>query len=640
MPPAWQKALGALGLGYAGWKIVDGKYNLSADFALLPKVSVLSATTKFLKEPGAGMPKQWYATLRKAGQAEKVMFISADDGRHVTFGEVEELSNRVAQWALAQGLKPGDSVALMMDNRPEYMPVWLGLAKVRVIASLINTNTKGKPLIHAITIASCKYAIFGTEHAAVGSEVAGDLRNSGVASIWSFGLGSPAGIAKPDFCDASLDEALPQLPATPVDEQLWMSVNAADPCYYIYTSGTTGLPKACKVSHARLLTSTSLLQICEVTEKDVIYGSGMPLYHSAANLGVLAVVKMGGTYIIRSKFSASNHWKDCAQYNATVMQYIGELCRYLLATPAGPDDSKHKVRIAVGNGLRPEIWNEFQQRFTISEIGEFYGATEGNAACLNHCKNFQGQGAMGRAGGLTQLARPMYIVKFDVENELPIRDANGFCITCKANEPGELVAPIRKIQTATGEMDDFEGYTSKEASEKKILRDVFKKGDSFFRTGDLVRKDAKGYYYFVDRIGDTFRWKGENVSTMEVSEVVSSFPGVIDANVYGAAVQGKDGRACMVAMTLEPGASLDPVSFATHCRANLPPYAMPLFIRFLPNDINLTGTFKHQKTEYRNEGCDPAKVTDRMWWYDIAKSSYEPFGPDQYAEITAGRSKL
>merc|ERR1712048_1357392 len=220
---------------------------------------------------------------------------------------------------------------------------------------------------------------------------------------------------------------------------------------------------------------------------------------------------------------------------------------------------------------------------------------------------------------------------------MPVRNENGFCVECDLNEPGELISAITTVKTAEGEVDDFEGYTSKDATEKKILRDVFKKGGRFFRTGDLLKKDSKGYFYFVDRIGDTFRWKGEHVSTMEVSEVLSTFPGIVDANVYGAAVPGKDGRACMVALTLEDGASIDPKEFATYCKANLPSYSIPVFIRFLEEDINLTGTLKHQKVEYRNQGCDPAGITDQMWWYVPANSNFEPYGQEQYAEITEGR---
>eukprot|EP00401_Gymnodinium_catenatum_P063978 CAMPEP_0117532882 /NCGR_PEP_ID=MMETSP0784-20121206/39599_1 /TAXON_ID=39447 /ORGANISM="" /LENGTH=642 /DNA_ID=CAMNT_0005329293 /DNA_START=42 /DNA_END=1970 /DNA_ORIENTATION=+ len=638
--PSWQKALAAFASSYVGWKVVDGKYNVSADLAMLPKLMKFKAVIDFLKTPGAGIPKLWYQTLSKPGQADKVMFIAAEDGRQMTFGEVEALSNRVAHWALSVGLKPGDVVALMMDNRLEYVPVWLGLAKVRVITTLINTSTKGKSLVHAIAVANSSMAIFGTEHATQAAEVADSLRGAGVAKLLSYGAGSPAGLDKPDFCDASFDDVISSQPTTPVDDALRMATKAAEPCLYIYTSGTTGLPKACKLSHIKVMVLTLLGVAFEVMPEDIIYGSGMPLYHSAATIGVTSCINIGCSMVIRAKFSASQQMEECAKYKATAMQYIGELCRYLLAAPPRASDKAHNVRIAFGNGLRPEIWDDFQRRFGVPEIGEFYGATEGNIATFNHCKNYQGQGAIGRAGSLTLKVKPMSIVKFDVDNEVLLRSAQGFCVECEPDEPGELIGLIKKYITADGEVDDFEGYTNDEATEKKIARNVFKKGDAYFRTGDLVRRDRKGYYYFVDRIGDTFRWKGENVSTMEVSEILSSFPGIVDAIVYGVQIPGKDGRACMVAVTMEPETSLDSQRFSTYCRANLPSYAIPVFVRFPSNQINLTGTFKHQKVEYRNEGCDPSKIKDSMLWYNTATSLFEPYGAEQFAQITSGRAKL
>jgi acyl-CoA synthetase (AMP-forming)/AMP-acid ligase II len=304
---------------------------------------------------------------------------------------------------------------------------------------------------------------------------------------------------------------------------------------------------------------------------------------------------------------------------------------------------KHNLRIAIGNGLRPEIWDKFQRGFNVPEILEFYGATEGAGVLTNYCKNYEGQGAVGWQGAISKLIMPSTIVKFDVEKDAPYRDPQtGFCVETAIEEPGELLNPIRDMTTtAEGKTSNFEGYTSKEATEKKTLRDVFKKGDYWYRSGDLLRKDAKGYFYFVDRIGDTFRWKGENVSTMEVSEVLSSFEGVVDANVYGVEVPGKDGRACMVAITVSGENTIDPNLLATYCRANLPPYAIPLFIRFLAEDINLTGTFKHQKVDYRNQGCDPSKIQpDEVWWYNIEIGSYEPYTSEIYSKIAAGQSKL
>jgi acyl-CoA synthetase (AMP-forming)/AMP-acid ligase II len=235
------------------------------------------------------------------------------------------------------------------------------------------------------------------------------------------------------------------------------------------------------------------------------------------------------------------------------------------------------------------------------------------------------------------------IVKFNVEDDDVVRDPKtGLCIECDYDEVGELVAPIRTLDTANGKMENFEGYTNKEATEKKILRDVFAKGDQYFRSGDLLRRDAKGYFYFVDRIGDTFRWKGENVSTMDVSEVISSLPGVVDANVLGVQVQGKDGRAGVVVLTTEEGTEANAdfrQQLATHCKKNLPPYSIPVFVR-LCTEVNVTGTFKHQKVEYRNQGCDPSAISDEMWWYNAATSNYEPYGSEEYTRIIGGHSKL
>lgn len=632
--PAWQKGVGALGLGYAGWKLLDGKLNLTSDLDFVRRAGpVMGKLQRKIGSPGYGIVKMWYDTLAET-PANKTMLVLAADGSTMTFGDVEAMSNRVAHWAISKGLKCGDVVSLDLENCMEYFPIWLGLGKVGIPTAMINTSIKGKPLVHAITTANCVASIFGVEHAEAVAGVAADLRSAGVRHIASFGGSIPD-------ADGSLSDALSSFPGTPVDEALRKGVKASDPVIFIYTSGTTGLPKACVIPAPRLALMTALPQMLNCGADDIIYGSGLPLYHSAANLGLVHAVQRGATYIIRKKFTATQQWEDCAKYGATAMQYIGELCRYLLAVPPGKFDQAHKLRIAFGNGLRPEIWDEFQKRFNIPEIGEFYGATEGNGALLNYCRNYEGQGAVGRAGALANLVLPMSIVKFDVENEVPVRDpATGFCIRCDFNEPGELIVPIKKLKTADGELEDFQGYTNKEATDKKLLMDVFKKGDKYFRTGDLLRKDSKGYFYFVDRIGDTFRWKGENVSTMEVSEIVSAFPGIVDANIYGVEVPGKDGRACMAAITLKVGEELDAVNFSTYCRGNLPLYSVPLFIRFLEEDINLTGTLKHQKVEYRSQGCDPSKIKDKMWWFDISKGQYAPYGHEQFASITQGQSKL
>lgn len=636
-------AMAAIGLSYAGWKYMDNKYNISADMQFLKNAGPsFGKNAKIQKAPGGSVVMLWYDTLSQPGQTQKTMFIDTEGDRVFTYADIEELSNRVANFAMSQGWKPGSAVAIHMDNCPEYVAVWLGLSKVGIAAALINNNQKGKALVHAVTEAKSVGLIFGTAYVDDYAAVVDDLRSKGVNCLASYGYGATAGAAKPDIADVSLQDALKTQDTAAVD---WMKIRESckvtDACVYIYTSGTTGLPKACNVSHVRMLNFSGIMAGLAVKGDDVIYGSGMPMYHSAANLGVMALFATGCAMISRPKFSATNHFAECGKYKATVMQYIGELCRYLLSNPEGGADKAHNLRLAVGNGLRPEIWDQFQRRFNIREIGEFYSATEGNAVTINHCMNYEGQGAIGRAGLILSKVMPMNIVKFDVESEQPIRGKDGLCMECGPDEQGELVAPIKKIPGT--EVDNFEGYTSAEATAKKVLNDVFVKGDRFFRTGDLIKKDRKGYYYFVDRIGDTFRWKGENVSTMEVSEVLSAFPGIVDANVYGVPVPGKDGKACMVVVTLEEGtSSLDMDKLAIYCRANLPSYAIPVFLRFLAASLNSTGTFKHQKVEYRNEGCDPAKIKgdDKLFWYSPSKKNYEPYGPEQFADISGGRAKL
>jgi len=318
-----------------------------------------------------------------------------------------------------------------------------------------------------------------------------------------------------------------------------------------------------------------------------------------------------------------------------VIQYIGELCRYLVGAPKQKNDAENNVRIAIGNGLRPEIWDEFQDRFNIAEVGEFYGSTEGNTALLNHCTHKRHRGSVGHTGPILTKLYKVKLVKFDIEKEEPIRGKDGFLIDVQPGEPGELLGEIVEGDPVRG----FDGYhDNKEATNKKIYRDAFKKGDIYFRTGDLLKRDKDGYWYFVDRIGDTFRWKGENVSTTEVAEVVSTFPGVSEVNVYGIEVPGQpDGRACMAAMIFEDNLDFD--GLAKHCKERLPVYAMPLFIR-KEKAIEITSTFKHQKVHLRQQGCDPTKVKDPLWWYDPKQGTYKPFGQKENEHLQQGRAKL
>jgi fatty-acyl-CoA synthase len=315
------------------------------------------------------------------------------------------------------------------------------------------------------------------------------------------------------------------------------------------------------------------------------------------------------------------------KYEATAFQYIGELCRYLLNSPPHPDERRHKLRVCIGNGLRPEVWEPFRTRFGIPRILEFYGATEGNVAFMN----FDGKvGAVGRLPGFMSRLTGTRLVRYDVAKDEHVRGPDGFCVPCKPGEVGEAIGKI-------SERLRFEGYTSREATEKKVLRDVFEKGDAYFRTGDLLRADADDYVYFVDRIGDTFRWKGENVATSEVAEVMTVCPGVREVNVYGVAIAGHDGRAGMAAVVVDD--DFDAERLAAHVVRELPSYARPLFVR-IQTEIEVTGTFKHRKVDLVTEGFDPSRVGDPLLFFDAERGSYVPLDVELHGRILGGGVRI
>jgi fatty-acyl-CoA synthase len=331
---------------------------------------------------------------------------------------------------------------------------------------------------------------------------------------------------------------------------------------------------------------------------------------------------------LRKRFSASAFWDDVRRYNASHFQYIGEFCRYLLNQPPRDDDRDHRIRLAIGNAQRPDNWEQYQSRFGIDEIVEFYGATEGNTFFAN----FDGKvGSVGRPPA--KFMSNARLLRYDVDADTHIRDEKGLCIECDPDEPGELVGQINDG------LGRFEGYTSKEATDKKVLRDVFESGDAWFRTGDLLRHDQEGYYYFVDRIGDTFRWKGENVSTQEVAEILSAFPGMETINVYGVEVAGQDGRAGMAGVNLAQGIEFDPAAFHAHATGSLPSYAVPIFVRLVGAD-DLTGTFKLRKVDLKQEGYDLTKIQDPLFVRDSEQATYIPLSAEIAGEIDAGRRRL
>ena len=577
-----------------------------------------------LTAPIANNPRRIFSTVidklaEKFGEAPALL----SDRERLTYRALAQRSNRYARWALDQGLAKGDAVCLFMPNRPEYMAIWLGITRVGGVVSLLNTNLAGPSLAHCINIVAPKHIIVATELIDPLTAALQDL--AGAASIWAHGAGGG------EF--PRIDRDIERRGDEKMSDAECRSPTIEDRALYIYTSGTTGLPKAANVSHARLMQwSHWFAGMMNTCSNDRMYNC-LPMYHSVGGvLATGAVLAGGGSVVIREKFSAREFWSDVIRWDCTLFQYIGELCRYLLHTETFPHETEHRIRMCCGNGLRADVWNDFQSRFRIPQILEFYAATEGNVSLFN----IEGKpGAIGRIPSFLAHRFPATLVKFDVENDTPTRNEQGFCMRCAPNEVGEAVGKLLKDPSNVGSR--FEGYTSKEASEKKILRNVFEPGDAWFRTGDLMRKDEKGYFYFVDRIGDTFRWKGENVATSEVSEAICTFPGVKEANVYGVAIPGTDGRAGMAALVTDH--ELDLGAFRTHLVDRLPEYARPLFLR-IRNEMEVTATFKHTKNDFVRQGCDPEATADVIYFNDAESRAFVRLDKPLYDRIQTGQIRL
>jgi fatty-acyl-CoA synthase len=540
-----------------------------------------------------------------------------------TYGELAVRVNQYARWTLAQGIRKGQCVGLLMGNRPEFMACWLGITQAGGVVALLNTNLTGPSLAHSINLAAPRNLIVAEEFI---DAVAGALPNlAAPVVVWVHGA-SQASLHR---VDRDLERSLDQYSGDRLSDSERRTVTIDDLALYIYTSGTTGLPKAAGVTHGRVMQWTHWFAgLMDTQPNDRLYNC-LPMYHSVGGVQAPgAVLAGGGSVVLREKFSASRFWSDIAQWDCTLVQYIGELCRYLLATGASPQETQHRIRMACGNGLRPEIWDAFQTRFHIPRILEFYAATEGNVSLFN----VEGErGAIGRIPSYLAHRFPAALIQFNVEKGEPVRDEQGLCVRCKAQEVGEAIGKILNDDSNIG--GRFEGYSSREASEQKILRNVFKPGDAWYRTGDLMRKDARGFFYFVDRIGDTFRWKGENVSTCEVSEALCAFPGIQEANVYGVAVPGADGRAGMA--TLAADGELDLAALRNHLTSRLPHYARPLFLR-IRNEMEVTATFKYKKADLVRQGYNPSATSDAIYFDAPERDTFIPLDSTVYNRIQLG----
>uniref|UniRef100_A0A8C4NZG0 long-chain-fatty-acid--CoA ligase n=1 Tax=Dicentrarchus labrax TaxID=13489 RepID=A0A8C4NZG0_DICLA len=568
-------------LGSGGWHFLKifvktvGRDLHAAGVLLQVKMNV----KRHLREKNT-IPKIFAETVRRHG--DKTALIFEGTGERWTFRQLDEYSNRVANLLLERGFKDGDVVALFMENRSQYVGLWLGMAKIGVEAALINFNLRLEALVHCVNISNAKAVVFGSE------------LNDGKI---------PQGT---ECLEPLLDAAPSHLPSRP--QRCFTGENAM---YY---------RMAALVYYGFRMTSDDVLYDC------------LPLYHSAGNIvGVGQCIIHGMTVVIRKKFSASRFWDDCVKYNCTIVQYIGEICRYLLNQPVRDMEQQHRVRMALGNGLRQSIWEEFMNRFNIPQIAEFYGATECNCSLGNFGNKV---GACGFNSQILPFIYPIRLVRVDEETMELIRGPDGVCIPCKPGEPGQLVGRI--IQNDP--LRRFDGYVNQSATSKKIASSVFKKGDSAYLSGDVLIMDEYGHMYFKDRTGDTFRWKGENVSTTEVEGTLSRLLDMKDVVVYGVEVPGAEGKAGMAAIA-DPSHSTDLEKFVKDMEKALPPYARPVFLRFLP-EVNKTGTFKFQKTDMRRDGFDPSAVPDRLYFLDSSRGRYMQLDEEVYRSILSGKHKL
>jgi fatty-acyl-CoA synthase len=538
------------------------------------------------------------------------------DRECLTYRALAERSNRYARWALAERLSSGDTVCLLMPNRPEYMAIWLGITRVGGVVALLNPSLTGRSLEHCINLVSPRHIIVAAELADSLSVV--KQRLTRMPQIWVHGPGCE-GFPRIDCVverQATGPLRIERRPPTIEDRAL-----------YIYTSGTSGPAKAAVVSHYRLmLASHWFAGLMDVQSNDRMYNC-LPMHHIVGGVQATgAVLVSGGSVVVPEKFSARHFWNDVSRWDCTLFQYIGELCRYLMHVERHPLETEHRLRMCCGNGLGADVWTAFETRFRIPRILEFYGATEGQVSLFN----VEGKsGAIGRIPLFLAHRFPVALVKCDVETETPLRDASGFCMRCGPNEVGEAISPLDPSNIASR----FDGYSSKEATEKKVLRSVFETGDAWYRTGDLMRKDEKGYFYFVDRIGDTFRWKGENVSTSEVSEAIRAFPGVKEANVYGVRVPGTDGRAGMATLVIDD--ELDLSALRRHLIDHLPRCARPLFLR-VRKEMPVTATFKYTKSDLVQQGFNPA-TRDFIYFDDQERGQFVRLDQALYDRLQAGQ---
>ncbi|KAF1835496.1 long-chain fatty acid transporter-like protein [Decorospora gaudefroyi] len=549
------------------------------------------------------------------------------EGKTWTYKEFFEAFTRVANWLIDDlGVQVNEIVAIDGGNSPEYLMVWFALDAIGAVPSFVNWNLTGPGLVHCAKICNTRYLITDSDVKGNVEPCSTELKDLSITI---------------QYYDSSFFASLSN--KTPIPESRRDGISIESLRGLIYTSGTTGLPKAVVMSTGRdLVLSYTVAEYLGLKKEDRMY-TCMPLYHGAAHaLCTTPTIHAGSTMVLSRRFSHRTFWPEVAGSGATIIQYVGELCRYLLNGPTNPYERKHKVQIAWGNGLRPDVWERFRERFNIPIINELYAATDGLGAMFNRNAGPFTANCIGLRGLIWnwKFGHQEVMVKMDVDTEDIMRDANGFAIRCGVNEPGQVLHKLTPETVAAAP-----GYYNNEgATQGRRITDVFEKGDMWFKSGDMMRQDSEGRVYFVDRLGDTFRWKSENVSTNEVADMMGKYPQIAETNAYGVLIPGYDGRAGAASIVMADGvteATFDFQALAKHAKAVLPTYAVPLFLRVTPA-LEYTGTLKVQKGRLKQEGVDPEKITgeDRIYWLPPGSDRYLPFEKKDWEGIISGSLRL
>ncbi|KAF2192634.1 acetyl-CoA synthetase-like protein [Zopfia rhizophila CBS 207.26] len=670
----------------AGLAYLNGRFALSYDWALLS--SFVAATV-------GGVIHEWRDDINlfynleghaQSSRADHPWIIH--NGRSWTYAEAYEIVVKYGTWLKSKGVQKGEVVAMDFVNSEVFIWIWFGLWSIGAKPAFINYNLAGKLLIHTIRTSTARLVIVDEDAKDNFSEdvmaehgfaprPADQVLPEGRQARYKFPDAAPAqqGPSPPVRVLKSQKQTTPErrkLEIVFFDKQLGAWIESLEPirqpdeerghqklhdmAMLIYTSGTTGLPKPAVMSWGKANLGAGFVAGWIPLKKNDIMYTAMPLYHSSASvLGVCSALRAGTTISIGKKFSHKTFWPEVRSSKATIIQYVGETCRYLLAAPKSEQDKKHNVRAAFGNGMRPDVWNPFKERFNIPTICEFYSATESPSGMWNRSTNAFSAGAVGRNGSVAALlvGPSLTIIKMDPESDppSPLRNQKtGLCLIAGYDEPGELLYKLDPDNISK----KFQGYFgNNKATDSKILRDVKAKGDAYFRTGDLMRWDKEGRWYFVDRIGDTFRWKAENVSTAEVADAIGKHDAIEEANVYGVLIPRHDGRAGCAAVVLKQKNDKEKLhralvlpspqtlkSLAEHLNKALPKFAVPLFIR-VTEGMQTTGTNKHQKHLLQQEGIDVERVEesgDVLYW--LKDGTYERFTLRELDRIQGGHVKL